>query len=129
MLKKQKSLSFPFLSFPSSLNFLQIANSVFNKGKFALPRPLFSCLEVLSSASDKAKVFAKNFSSFSRNSHLDESGITLPIFSFGTNIKLHNISVKLPSWLKKVKTNLDMSKASGPDCIPVVVLQNCGPGI
>ena len=28
---------------------------------------------------------------------------------------------------KKVITNLDSSKASGPDCIPVVVLKNCGP--
>ena len=29
--------------------------------------------------------------------------------------------------VKKVKINLDLSKASGPDCIPVVVLKNCGP--
>ena len=27
--------------------------------------------------------------------------------------------------VKKVMTNLDSSKASGPDCIPVVVLKNC----
>ena len=27
----------------------------------------------------------------------------------------------------KVITNLDSSKASGPDCIPVVVLKNCEP--
>ena len=27
--------------------------------------------------------------------------------------------------VKKVITNLDLSKASGPDCIPVVVLKNC----
>ena len=25
----------------------------------------------------------------------------------------------------KVKTNLNSSKASGPDCIPVLVLKNC----
>ena len=29
--------------------------------------------------------------------------------------------------VKKVVTNLDSSKASGPDCIPVVVLKNCEP--
>ena len=29
--------------------------------------------------------------------------------------------------VKKVITNLDSSKASGPDCIPVVVLKNCDP--
>ena len=28
---------------------------------------------------------------------------------------------------KKIITNLDLSKASGPDCIPVVVLKNCEP--
>ena len=29
--------------------------------------------------------------------------------------------------VKKVITNVDLSKASGPDCIPVVVLKNCEP--
>ena len=29
--------------------------------------------------------------------------------------------------VKKVIMNLDFSKASGPDCIPVVVLKNCEP--
>ena len=29
--------------------------------------------------------------------------------------------------VKKVITNLDSPKASGPDCIPVVVLKNCRP--
>ena len=42
-------------------------------------------------------------------------------FLSGTNLKLHNISSS-PRWLKM---NLDLSKASGPDCIPVVVLKNC----
>ena len=28
---------------------------------------------------------------------------------------------------KKVIMDLDLSKASGPDCIPVVVLKNCEP--
>ena len=77
----------------------------------------------LSSASDKAKLFAKNFS---KNSNLDESGISLPVFPSRTNLKLHNISIT-PKMVKKVITNLDSSKASGPDCIPVVVLKNCEP--
>ena len=42
-----------------SLDFWRIANSVLNKGKSAL-LPLFNGLEVLSSASDKAKLFDKN---------------------------------------------------------------------
>ena len=29
--------------------------------------------------------------------------------------------------VKKVIMNLDLSRASGPDCIPVVVLKNCDP--
>ena len=29
--------------------------------------------------------------------------------------------------VKKVIMNLDLSKASGPDCIPVVILKNCEP--
>ena len=32
-----------------------------------------------------------------------------------------------PKMVKKVITNLDSSKASGPDYIPVVVLKNCEP--
>ena len=45
----------------SSCDFWRIANRVLNKGKSAIP-PLFSGLEVLSSSSDKAKLFAENFS-------------------------------------------------------------------
>ena len=76
---------------------------------------------MLSSASDKAKFFAENFS---KNSDLDDSGISLPVFLSRTNLKLHNISVT-PTMVKKVIRNLDLSKASDPDCIPVVVLKNC----
>ena len=53
-------------------------------------------------------------------------GISLPVFSSRTNLKLHNISVT-PKMVKKVVTNLDLSKASSPDSIPVVVLENCEP--
>ena len=77
--------------------------------------------EVLPSASDIAKLFAENFS---KNSNLDELCISLPVFLSKTNLKLHNLSVT-PKMVKKVITNLDLSKASGPDCIPVVVLNNC----
>ena len=105
-----------------SCDFWQIANSVLNKGKSAIP-PLFNGPEVLSSASDKAKLFTENFS---KNSNLDDSGISLPVFPSRTNLKLHNISVT-PKMVKKVIMNLDLSKTSGPDCIPVVVLKNCEP--
>ena len=65
---------------------------------------------------------------FSKNSNLDNSGISLPVFPSRTNLKLHNISVT-PKMVKKVITNLDLSKASGTYCIPVVVLKNCEPGL
>ena len=66
-------------------------------------------------------MLAKNFS---KNSNLEDLGISLPVFPSKTNLKLHNISVT-PKMIKKVKMNLDLSKASGLDCIPVVVLKNC----
>ena len=87
-----------------SRDFWWIANSVLNKGKSAIP-PLFNGPEVLSSASDKAKLFAENCS---LNSSLDDSGVSLPVFPSRTNLKLHNISIT-------------------PNCIPVVVLKNCEP--
>ena len=40
-------------------DFWRVTNSVLNKGKSAIPR-LFNSPEVLSSVSDKAKLFAKN---------------------------------------------------------------------
>ena len=72
--------------------------------------------------SDKARLFAENVS---RNSNLDDSDISLPVFPSRTNSKLH-ISVT-PKMVKKVRMNLDLPKASGPDCIPVVVLKNSEP--
>ena len=74
---------------------LWIAKSVLNKGKPPIP-PLLNGLQVFSPASDRAR----------------------------TNLKLHNNSVT-PKMVKQVITNLDLAKASGPDCITVVALKNC----
>ena len=117
MVIKQVSITSQKLGF---WDFRQIANTVLNKGKSAIP-PLFNGPEVLSSASNKAKLFAENFS---KNSNLDDSGISLPVFPSRTNLKLHNISVT-SKMLKKVLMNLDVSKAANLDCIPVVVPKNC----
>ena len=68
-------------------------------------------------------MFAKNFS---KGSNLDDSGIYLPVFPSRTNLKLHNISVT-PKMVKEVIMNIGLSKASGPDCISVMVLKNCEP--
>ena len=99
----------------------QIANSVLNKGKSVIPL-LFNSPEVLSSASDKAKLFAKNFS---KNSNLDDLGISLSAFPSRTNFEFaYSVT---PEMVKKVITNLDSSKAFGLDSIPVVALKNCEP--
>ena len=58
----------------------------------------------------------------------------MPVFPSRANLKLHNISTSR-KMVKKVTTNLDLSKhnkpysskASGSDCIPVVVVRNCEP--
>ena len=42
------------------------------------------------------------------------------------NLKLHIITVT-PTLVKKIIINLQSSKASGPYCIPVVVLKNSEP--
>ena len=115
MLIKQKSPLLP-------RNLALTTFGVLNKGKSALPL-LFNGLDVLSSTSHKANLFAENFS---KNSNLDDSSISLTAFLSRTNLKLHNISVT-PSMVKKVTMNLDLSKASAPDCMPVVVLKNCEP--
>ena len=52
---------------------------------------------MLSSASDKAGLFAENFS---KNSNLDDSGNSFPVFPSITNLKLYNISVN-PKMVKK----------------------------
>ena len=117
---KQKSIISQKLN---SCHFWQIANSVLNKGKSAIP-PLFNSPELWSSVSDKATLFAKNFS---RNSNLDDSGVTLTVFPSRTYVKL-NVSLT-PKLLEKVITNLDLSKASKPYCIQVVVLKNCKPEV
>ena len=47
-------------------------------------------------------------------------------FHSRTNLKLHNLFIT-PKIVKKVIINLDSSKVSGPDYIPVVVIKNCEP--
>ena len=68
---------------------------------------------------------AKLFSEiFSKNSNLDDTGASLPAVHSRTFLKMYNIPVT-PWLVKKTITNLNLSKLSGPDCIPVVVLRKC----
>ena len=79
-------------------------------------------LSLLYSTVQRCCLLHKNFF---ENSNLDDSDISLPDFPSGTNLKPH-LSVT-PNMVKKVITNLDSLKASGPDCVPMVVLKNCEP--
>ena len=76
-----------------SCDFWRIANSVLNEGKSAIP-PLFNGPKVLSLVSDKAKLFAENFS---KNSNLDDSGISLPAFPSSTHLRLQSMVKKVIS--------------------------------
>ena len=71
-----------------SQDFWGIANSVRNKGESAIPL-LFNAPEVLLLLL-LTKVFAKNSS---KNSNLDDTGISLFIFPSKSNLKLHNIQL------------------------------------
>ena len=102
-----------------SLDFWQIANIVLNKGKSAIP-PLFNSPEVFLI---KQNCLLKTF----LGTLILMTQVSLYLFSPSrTNLKLLNISVAL-KMVKKVIMDLHLSKASGPNCIPLVVLKNCEP--
>ena len=64
--------------------FWLIANSVLNKGRSVIP-PLFNGSEMLTSASDKARLLSDIFF---KSSHLDHLCISLPAFPSRTYEKL-----------------------------------------
>ena len=107
-----------------SRDFWRIYNSISNKGKSTIP-PLINGPEVLTTSKDKAEHFAQRFS---RNSNLDDTGHPLPEFEARTHQVLRTISIT-PKKVAAVIRSLDPSKATGPDGIPVVVLQRCCPEI
>ena len=118
ILIKQKSLSLPRNLTLRNFGKLPV---VFSTQVNLCYTSLFNGVEgVLLSASDKANLFAKNFSKYS---NLYDSGISLPVFYSRTNLIPHNIFVT-PKVFKKVITGFDLSKASGPDYIPAVVFKN-----
>ena len=96
-------------------NFWRIANSVLNKDSSAI-RLLFGC----------CRLYLIKQHCF--DSYLDDSGTPLPVFSSRTNLKLRNIFLT-PKLIKKVVTNLDLPKLSGPDRIAVAILKNYEPKV
>ena len=100
----------------------RITNKVLNRGKASVPT-VINGPEVLSSALDKAKLFATNFA---KNSTLDDQGYDLPSFPARTNNILSDIFISARDVAKLIK-NLEINKATGPDNIPAVVLKNISP--
>ena len=120
-------MTFIVIAAPQNIVFLKKKGSLNFAECWTKVNPLYLLYllstEVLFSASDKAKVFAEIFS---ENSNLGDSGIFLPSIPFATNFKLLNIAAT-PKLFRKVIIYFDFWMASGPDCIPVVVLKNCEP--
>ena len=105
-----------------SRDFWKIFNNVFNKGKSTIP-PLFHGSDVLTSSKDKAELFATKFST---NTTLNSSFHDLPEFPLRSEHLLRDLQIT-PKFVARVISRLDPSTASGPDCIPVIVLQKCSP--
>ena len=105
-----------------SRDFWRICNSVLNRGKSTIP-PLFNGPEVLTTSTDKANLFARNFS---YNSTLDDSYQLLPDFPSRTEHRLtsRKITARMVS---HAIYHLDTCKATGPDRIPSIVLKMCSP--
>ena len=105
-----------------SRDFWRIYKRVLNKGASPIP-PLFNGPEVLSSAPDKAELFAKIFAT---NSNIKDDGVPLPDFDTRTDIDLTSLDFSVKT-ISSIISNLDPTKATGPDGIPVVLLQKCSP--
>ena len=101
-------------------DFWRITNSILNRGKSTIP-PLFNGPEVLTSSKDKANLFANRFAS---NSTLDDSQHTLPDFPSRTDQEISTMRITV-RMVARIISQLDASKATGPDNIPAIVLKKC----
>ena len=93
-----------------SREFWRITNKVLNRGKSPIST-IINGPEVISSSSDKAKLFARIFSS---NSTLDDSNHPLPDFPLQTLHYIHDITVSVKE-VSRLIHELEPSKATGPD--------------
>ena len=102
MLIKQESITSQKLD---SCDFRRIANTVLNKSK------VLQLLYLMVPRSCRLHLIKQNClpKTFSKNSNLDDSGISLLGFPFRTNLKLHILPVT-PKLVKKITTNLGFSK-------------------
>ena len=102
-----------------SREFGRITNKIPSRGK-SLVLSIINGPEVISSSSDKAKLFAGIFAA---NSTLDDSNHPLPDFPSRTNCTIPKFKVTLKV-ISKLIHYLQSSKATCPDQIPVVVFKH-----
>ena len=105
-----------------SKEFWRITNKVLGRGKAAIPTLIEGPTQVISST-DKANIFA---SKFAAHSTLNDLGYPLPDFPPVTDEKLSDFKVSAGQVESLIK-ELDATKATGPDNIPVVVLKHLSP--
>ena len=105
-----------------SKEFWRITNKVLGRGKAAIPTLIEGPTQVISST-DKANIFA---SKFAAHSTLDDLGCPLPDFPPVTDERLSDFKVSAGQVASLIK-ELDATKATGPDNIPVVVLKHLSP--
>ena len=103
-------------------DFWKIFNNVLNKSKSTVPH-LIHDSDVLTSSKDKAELLAQNFSS---NSFLDATGHALSVFPSRCDFSLGKVIIT-STFVAKAISNLDPSTSSGPDNIPLTILQRCSP--
>ena len=93
-----------------------------NKETAPIP-PLFNGPEVITSAKDKAELFAQIFAA---NSNVNDEGVPLPDFDTRTDVELKSVDFSVKK-IASIISKLDASKATGPDGIPIILLQKCSP--
>ena len=106
-----------------SREFWRITNQVQNRGKKSSIPTLINGPEIVSSSADKAKIFASIFAS---NSTLDDQGHEVPFFPTVSENQIDTPWVTAKDVARRIR-ELESSKATGPDKIPVVVLKNLSP--
>ena len=105
----------------TSKSYWKLVKSVYgNKQHVSIP-PLLENGVLINSDTEKANLLNAYFTS---QTIPPDSNMPLPDFEFLTNARLNNIVIT-PSLVKRVLSNLDPSKASGPDEISNRVLKLC----
>ena len=106
-----------------SKDFWRIVNSVLKRNKSSLPALSTGSDRMATTSAEKAEILCR---AFARNSCLDDGGRSLPVFPGRTYASLSTLSITVKQ-VRRIIKNLDSSKSSGPDGIPVIVLKKCAP--